>query len=73
MNNLAPESTVHVLNQIRILIVLAVLMVFASVVVDPPYSSAGILLVILVVVVLGFTLLRIHRTIVVLKSSFPTL
>ena len=69
MKNFPSENTGHLLRQSRILLALALLMVFASNVIDPPYSSFGIILNFLVMVVLLFTLFRIHRRVVALKSS----
>ncbi len=69
MNNLPAENILQLLRQTRTLLVLTVLMVFALDLIDPPYSSFGVLLNILVIVVLVFTLFRIHRSLVALKSS----
>jgi len=69
MKNSPAENTMHLLRQTRILLALTLLMVFASNLIDPPYSSFGIILNFLVMVVLVFTLFRIHRSVVVLKSS----
>ncbi len=69
MKNLPAENTLHLLHQTRVLLALVLLMVLASNLIDPPYSSFGIILNFLVVVVLVFTLFRIHRSVVALKSS----
>ncbi len=69
MKNSSAENTAHLLRQTRILLALTILMVFASNMIDPPYSSFGIILNFLVIVVLAFTMFRIHRSIVALKSS----
>jgi Ca2+/Na+ antiporter len=69
MKNFPAENPAHLLRQTRILLALTILMVFASNMIDPPYSSFGIILNFLVIVVLVFTMFRIHRSIVALKSS----
>ncbi|MGA9406658.1 MAG: hypothetical protein WBW71_05950 [Bacteroidota bacterium] len=63
------ENGVKSLRQTRIFLALAVLSVVAANMIDAPYSSFGIFLNILVIVVLMFTLFRIHRFVVALKSS----
>jgi hypothetical protein len=63
------ENTAHLLRETRASLVLTILMLFVSDLIDPPYSSFGIILNFLVIVVLVFTLFRIHRSVVALKSS----
>ncbi len=63
------ENGVKPLRQTRIFLALAVLIAVAANMIDAPYSSFGIFLNILVIVVLMFTLFRIHRFVVALKSS----
>ena len=68
--NISPaENIVHVLRDARILLALALVMMFASIVIDPPFSSFGIILNVLEIVVLVFTLFRIHRSVAASKSS----
>ena len=69
MKNSPAENTAHLLRQTRILLALALLMVVASNLIDPPFSSFGIILNFLVMVVLVFTLFQVHRSVVALKSS----
>ncbi|GEM_PF-2973489 len=68
MKTSASENTEHLLRQSRTLLALTVLMVSASNLIDPPYSTFGIILNFLAIVVLVFVLFRIHRSVVALRS-----
>jgi len=73
MNVSQDENIALVLRQARNLLAVAVVMMAALDLIDPPFSSFGIILNFLVLVILVFTLFRIHRFVVALKSSTPTL
>ncbi|MGA7160993.1 MAG: hypothetical protein WBZ48_08320 [Bacteroidota bacterium] len=68
MKNPPAEDIVQLLRQTRLLLALTTLKVLGANIIDPPYSSFAIFLNILVIVVLAFTLFRIHRFLVALKS-----
>ena len=63
MNTAAEESTGHLLRQVRTLLALTALMVLASTVIDPPYSTIGMTLNAVSVVVLIFVVWRIQSII----------
>jgi len=69
MKTSKPENTEQLLRQTRTLLALTILMLLASNLIDPPYSSFGIVLNVLVIVVLVFVLFRIHRSVIALNSS----
>ncbi|HTY12268.1 MAG TPA: hypothetical protein VMF88_14500 [Bacteroidota bacterium] len=73
MNVSQDENIALVLRQARNLLAVAVVMMAALDLIDPPFSSFRIILNFLVLVILVFTLFRIHRFVVALKSSTPTL
>ena len=73
MNVSQDENIALVLRQARNLLAVVVVMIAALDLIDPPFSSFGIILNFLVLVILVFTLFRIHRFVVALKSSTPTL
>ena len=59
------------LRQVRVMLALAILMVCASFLVDPPASTMGTALDALTLVLLMLAALRIHRSCAQLKS-FPS-
>ena len=63
------ENTALVLRQTRNLLAVAVAMMAAMDLIDPPFSSFGIILNLFVLVILVFTLFRIHRFMAALKTS----
>jgi len=73
MNAPRDEDAALLLRQARTLLVLAIVMMIALDLIDPPFSSFGIILNFFVLVILVFMVFRIHRFVVALKSSTSTL